>query len=222
MLDKDLAAFYGIEVRVFNQARKRNQDHFLDNTFQLNKEEWAEALKIQGLPPQRGGHPPWAFTEDAVYWMAFHLKSDTGKRLAKLILDVFVSVRDRSFIPIDHSNKPLQIAHRIQEVERERTGENVVVHNHHYYAPVTQVVGNHGQVQIGSSEDLIKELLSAMMNPVVLQNQELLGLLSKSVTQANKKDKKALLDTLAQVVDIGSKSAPAILSLLEMARKIHF
>lgn len=40
MLDKDLAELYGVEVKVLNQAAKRNIERFPDDfMFQLNKDE---------------------------------------------------------------------------------------------------------------------------------------------------------------------------------------
>lgn len=47
MLDKDLAELYQVEVKVLNQAVKRNIKRFPpDFMFQLNKEEW-DNLKSQ-------------------------------------------------------------------------------------------------------------------------------------------------------------------------------
>jgi len=41
MLDSDLAALYEVELKVMNQAVKRNIGRFpLDFMFQLTKEEW--------------------------------------------------------------------------------------------------------------------------------------------------------------------------------------
>lgn len=41
MLDKDLAAMYGVEVRIHNQAVKRNVERFpSDFMFQLSNDEW--------------------------------------------------------------------------------------------------------------------------------------------------------------------------------------
>ena len=41
MLDFDLAAMYGVETRVLNQAVKRNIERFPEDfMFQLTKEEW--------------------------------------------------------------------------------------------------------------------------------------------------------------------------------------
>ncbi len=43
MLDRDLAALYEVETRVFNQAVKRNLKRFPDDfMFQLTREEWNE------------------------------------------------------------------------------------------------------------------------------------------------------------------------------------
>ena len=47
MLDKDLAAMYGVEVRSLNQAVKRNIEGFpSDFMFQLSNDEWI-GLKSQ-------------------------------------------------------------------------------------------------------------------------------------------------------------------------------
>ena len=41
MLDSDLAALYGVELKVMNQAVKRNIERFpFDFMFQLTDEEW--------------------------------------------------------------------------------------------------------------------------------------------------------------------------------------
>ena len=55
MLDKDLAALYGVEVRVLNQAVKRNVKRFPEDfMFQLNKEEW-DILKSHFVTSNWGG-----------------------------------------------------------------------------------------------------------------------------------------------------------------------
>ena len=47
MLDQDLAALYEVEVKVLNQAVKRNLQRFpKDFMFQLSKEEW-EDMRLQ-------------------------------------------------------------------------------------------------------------------------------------------------------------------------------
>lgn len=80
MLDEDLAALYEVEVKVLNQAVKRNIDRFPEDfMFQLTAEEFANlryqsgasTLKSQivTLKTGRGRHrkyPPYAFTEQGV------------------------------------------------------------------------------------------------------------------------------------------------------------
>ena len=56
MLDKDLAAMYGVEVRILNQAVKRNIDRFpSDFMFQLTEEETAMQLEL--INQSLGKHP---------------------------------------------------------------------------------------------------------------------------------------------------------------------
>lgn len=65
MLDKDLASLYQVEVRVLNQAVKRNIKRFpSDFMFQLTKEEW-ENLKSQFVISSWGGvrKLPYAFLD---------------------------------------------------------------------------------------------------------------------------------------------------------------
>ena len=50
MLDFDLAALYGVETRVFNQAVKRNINRFPEDfMFQLTAEEWNSSQIVMSL-----------------------------------------------------------------------------------------------------------------------------------------------------------------------------
>lgn len=58
ILDRDLAAIYGVEPRVLNQAVKRNQERFPpDFAFRLTTEEAKEVQRSrsQGVILKRGG-----------------------------------------------------------------------------------------------------------------------------------------------------------------------
>lgn len=68
MLDRDLAALYNVETRVFNQSIKRNIPRFpKDFMFQLTPEEWKSLRsQIVILEKGRGKYTkflPKAFTE---------------------------------------------------------------------------------------------------------------------------------------------------------------
>ena len=69
MLDKDLAMLYGVEVKVLNQAVKRNVERFPnDFRFQLTKDECLRS-QIATLNEGRGQHlkyMPYVFTENGV------------------------------------------------------------------------------------------------------------------------------------------------------------
>ena len=112
MLDRDLAALYEVETRVFNQAVKRNINRFpKDFMFQLTKEEWEDIrLQVETLENQqsrlrsqfvilntgRGQHSkylPYVFTEQGVAMLSGILNSDRAIKMNIAIMRAFVEVR---------------------------------------------------------------------------------------------------------------------------------
>jgi hypothetical protein len=68
MLDRDLAALYGVPTKALKQAVKRNADRFpSDFMFEMNEEEMAD-MRSQTVTSKRGGtrYAPMAFTEQGV------------------------------------------------------------------------------------------------------------------------------------------------------------
>jgi len=70
MLDSDLATLYGVELKMMNQAVKRNIGRFpSDFMFQLTDDEW-NSLKSQFVTSKNnhGGrrYAPYVFTEQGV------------------------------------------------------------------------------------------------------------------------------------------------------------
>lgn len=111
MLDKDLAILYEIEVKVLNQAVKRNIKRFpKDFMFHLTNEEFIE-LKLQfesseqyessrsqivTLKTGRGSNTkylPYAFTEQGVAMLSGILHSDKAIAMNIAIMRAFVEVR---------------------------------------------------------------------------------------------------------------------------------
>ncbi len=98
MLDADLAALYGVEVRALNQAVRRNLDRFPgDFAFVLTAEEWA-ALRSQAviLNPGRGQHrkyPPFVFTEHGAVMLASVLSSPVAVAASIEVARAFVRLR---------------------------------------------------------------------------------------------------------------------------------
>ena len=111
MLDFDLAALYDVEIRVLNQAVKRNIMRFpSDFMFQLTKDEYKN-LGFQFETPERnssltsqnvtfktgrGQHRkfmPYAFTEQGVAMLSGVLHSQKAINMNIAIMRAFVEVR---------------------------------------------------------------------------------------------------------------------------------
>lgn len=97
MLDSDLAALYGVDVKVLNQAVKRNRQRFpLDFMFQLKTTE-AISLRSQTVTANggRGGRrtAPYAFTEQGVAMLSSVLRSPRAIRVNIEIMRAFVHLR---------------------------------------------------------------------------------------------------------------------------------
>lgn len=105
MLDSDLAAFYGVEVKRLNEQVKRNITRFPENfMFRLNEEEF-ESLKVQtgtsGLKSQIatsswGGSRklPYAFTEHGVVMLSSILKGEKAVLVSIAVVNAFIKMRE--------------------------------------------------------------------------------------------------------------------------------
>ena len=95
MLDRDLAALYGVETRVLNQAVKRNIGRFPDDfMFEVSKVEF-ENLLSQIVTSSWGGTRklPSAFTEHGVMMLSSILKSDKAIQTNIQIMRTFTKVK---------------------------------------------------------------------------------------------------------------------------------
>jgi hypothetical protein len=98
MLDSDLAELYEVEIKILNQAVKRNIKRFpVDFMFQLTAEE-SEFLRSQivTLKIGRGMHRkylPYAFTEQGVAMLSSVLKSERAINVNIEIMRSFVRLR---------------------------------------------------------------------------------------------------------------------------------
>ena len=108
MIDSDLARLYHIEVKIFNQAVKRNLNRFpIDFMFQLTKEEW-EILRSQFVTSRENltfpneitsfkhsgrRYLPYVFTEQGVAMLSSVLKSEQAIEININIMRAFVTMR---------------------------------------------------------------------------------------------------------------------------------
>ena len=109
MLDKDLAALYGVETKVLNQAVKRNFERFPEDfMFQLTAEE-AISLRSQIVTLKRGQHLkylPYVFTEHGILMLSSVLNSRRAVLVNIEIMRTFVKSRELMLI-----HKNLQQSH---------------------------------------------------------------------------------------------------------------
>jgi hypothetical protein len=114
LLDSELAALYGVETRVLNQAVRRNTERFPEDfRFQLTPAE-AAASRSQSVisNSRRGGrrYAPYAFTEHGAIMAATVLNSPRAVEMSIYVVRAFVQLRE-----LLSSNK--ELAKRLDQLE---------------------------------------------------------------------------------------------------------
>ena len=114
MLDSDLADIYKVDVKIFNQAIKRNIKRFPSSfRFQLSKKEW-ENLRSQFVTSSlsHGGrrYLPHVYTEQGVAMLASVLKSAIAIKVSIQIIQAFVAMR-KSYVQLEG------VIQRIENIE---------------------------------------------------------------------------------------------------------
>jgi hypothetical protein len=123
MLDRDLAAMYGVSTSNSNKAMRRNLSRFpADFMFQLTVDE-AEALRFQIGILQKGLHfkyLPYVFTQEGVAMLSGVLRSPRAEQVNIAIMRAFVRLRETLSL---HK----ELAHKLSELERkiENHDENI-------------------------------------------------------------------------------------------------
>ncbi len=112
LLDRDVAALYGVETKRVNEAVKNNPEKFPEGyLFTLTESEKEEVvenfdhLEIIKFSPT----PPTAFTERGLYMLATILKSKRAVQTTIAIIDTFAMVR--------------QMASTMEALQKEPDGE---------------------------------------------------------------------------------------------------
>jgi len=96
MLDKDLAALYGVETFNLNKAVKRNSDRFPEDfMLQLDKEEFKNLIFHFGISSWGGTRKlPYAFTENGVAMLSSVLNSKRAIMVNIQIMRTFTKIRE--------------------------------------------------------------------------------------------------------------------------------
>jgi hypothetical protein len=130
IMDRDLAALYGIPTFRFNEAVKRNQKRFPDDfMFQLTAQEYAVLTSQFAMSkPGRGGRRtlPYAFTEHGAIMAANVLNSPKATEMSVFVVRAFIKMRETL-----SNNKALAL--KLAELEKKLTGrlnvhERAIVH----------------------------------------------------------------------------------------------
>ena len=113
MVDWDLAALYGVETRVMNQAVKRNEDRFPERfRFRLSQQEMDELITNCDKSGRLKHYPglPHVFTEQGIAMLASVLRSATAVSVSVKIMDAFVEMRRTlaALVPVTQMLKDLQ------------------------------------------------------------------------------------------------------------------
>lgn len=96
MLDRDLAALYGVSTKALNQAVKRNAERFPDRfMFRLTDSEMNELVtncdRFKRL--KHSSVTMCAFTEQGIAMLSAVLRSDVAVQASLRIMDAFVAMR---------------------------------------------------------------------------------------------------------------------------------
>ena len=97
ILDRDLAALYGVPTFRFNEAVKRNRNRFPEDfMFQLTRDEAASLTSQFAMSKSgRGGRRtlPYAFTEHGTVMAANMLRSPKAIQMSVFVVRAFIRMR---------------------------------------------------------------------------------------------------------------------------------
>ena len=120
MLDRDLAALYGVTTGNLTKAVQRNLDRFpADFMIQLTADE-SDALRFHFGSLKRGQHfkyLPRVFTQEGVAMLSGVLRSPRAVQVNIAIMRVFVRLRETLAL---HK----ELAHKLAELERKIEGHD--------------------------------------------------------------------------------------------------
>lgn len=104
MLDKDLAALYGVKPIRLREQVKRNINRFpSDFMFQLTEREVEAMVSHFAIPSRQhlGGHLPYAFTEHGILMLSSVLASERAVEVNIQIMRTFTKLRR---LMLEHSD----------------------------------------------------------------------------------------------------------------------
>ena len=125
VIDRDLAALYGVQTKVLNQAVKRNANRFPSEfMFILTEDETAELVTNcdRFRSARHSSVPMRAFSEHGVIMVASVLKSDIAAQVSVRIARAFVAMR-KALASIAPIMARLEVAERRQITDQQHNEE---------------------------------------------------------------------------------------------------
>lgn len=125
MLDRDLAALYGVPTGALNRAVKRNKGRFPEGfMLRLTAGEWDDLKCRSGISSWGGDRRalPCAFTEHGVAMLSSVLRSPRAIEVNIAIVRTFVELRETYAL---HK----ELAAKLQELERRVVGHDGKIHD---------------------------------------------------------------------------------------------
>ncbi len=115
MIDRDIAALYGVETKVLNQAVKRNRERFPEDfMFQLTQSElenWKSQIVTSNKEKMGLRRRPYAFTEHGILMLSSVLNSERAIQVNIQIMRTFNKLRE---LMIEHQD----LRDKIEELEK--------------------------------------------------------------------------------------------------------
>lgn len=123
MIDRDLAALYGVAVKTLNQAVKRNIQRFPDDfMFQVSQKEW-DSLRSQFVTANPNLSKirflPYAFTEQGVAMLSSVLNSEKAIVINIQIMRVFVQIKQFALTNKELTERLNEMEHRFIQYARD-------------------------------------------------------------------------------------------------------
>ncbi len=124
LLDRDLAALYGVETRALNQAVKRNVARFpSDFMFQLSRQEIGRiSQSVTSLAGLKFSKQVRAFTEEGVAMLSSVLNSERAVQVNIAIMRAFVRLRETLETNRELARKFAQLEARVGKHDEEIGG----------------------------------------------------------------------------------------------------
>jgi hypothetical protein len=98
MIDRDLAALYGVETKRLKEAVRRNMDRFPEDfMFEMTKmefENWRTQIASSNSDKQGLRHTPFCFTEQGVAMLSSVLNSPQAIAVNIKIIRIFTRIRE--------------------------------------------------------------------------------------------------------------------------------